>query len=276
MVLSGGEKLFLLFLCLSVSAWLSKLHGWSTASFNSQFGTWERKMARHQTNSDGSNGTCRFEFLCLKLVLLKYTFSKWFNTFSPPYLSSIIRSEWREWGGGTAGGVQADQQLSRGVRGQTSRGQQDFPLSLYTSACLHCGVRSDLANCCQSPWACLRFKPFDLQLFHRKCFQLCLKPKDVRFLAVALFAAWVLLADCKQLSFDWGCHNDYFSWNLTVFCWRSVILIEYEWRGWLSKLLPLAFHANSVSNILQCLVWAANSCIACRSKNWSFVLFVNI
>lgn len=78
------------------------------------------------------------------------------------------------------------------------------PLSLSTlqpASTVESGQTQLLANCCQSPSACLRFKPFDLLLFHRKCFQLCFKPKDVRFLALALFAAWVPLADSKQLDF---------------------------------------------------------------------------
>lgn len=153
------------------------------------------------------------------------------------------------------------------------------PLSLSTlqpASTVESGQTQLLANCSQSPSACLRFKPFDLLLFHRKCFQLCLKPKDVRFLALALFAAWVPLADSKQLDFVWGCHSDYFSLNLKVFYWRSVTLIEYEQRGWGTKLLPLAFLSNSFSHVFQCLVLAANPCKPCQRKNRIFVLFVNI
>jgi len=106
------------------------------------------------------------------------------------------------------------------------------PLSLSTlqpASSVESGQTQFLANCCQSPSACLCFKSFDLLLFHRKCCQLCLKPKDVRFLALALFAAWVPLA--QKLDFV----EDF---TMTIFpriskssIGRSVTLIEYEWRG---------------------------------------------
>lgn len=66
------------------------------------------------------------------------------------------------------------------------------PLSLSTlqpASSVESGQTQFLANCCQSPSACLCFKSCDLLLFHCKCCQLCLKPKDVRLLAMALFAA---------------------------------------------------------------------------------------
>lgn len=91
------------------------------------------------------------------------------------------------------------------------------PLSLSTlqpASTVESGQTQLLANCCPSPSACLCFKPFDLLLFHRKCFQLCLKPKDVRFLALALFAAWVPLADSKQLDFVEDVTVTIFPWIL--------------------------------------------------------------
>lgn len=103
------------------------------------------------------------------------------------------------------------------------------PLSLTTLqpvSTVESGQTQHLANFCQSLWACLCFRPFDLQLPPHKCFQFCFKPNTWGFYQPLCLRRRFRWSPASRLDFGWVCHTSCFSWNLTVFCWKSVTLTE--------------------------------------------------
>lgn len=135
--------------------------------------------------------------------------------------------------------------------GRAEAGRTPLSLSsLQPVSTVESGQTQHLAHFCQSLCACLRFKPFDLQLSPSNASSYALNQiREVftsRFVCVIVLGE-VLLADSKQLDFAWGCHS-----HQLFFLKSCCLLLEVCHPDWIRmeggdglKQLSLTFLSHS-------------------------------